>query len=149
MTGAESEALGLIAQQHGSQVAVADTDLAVISNRTGNAEGLESFAQGLGDFRSDGLAALDGDSGADEVGPAGVFKTDGLDVADALDDVQTFGFGDLLGFVQRSDAVGFQEGFDLGDPAFITFKKSHDYYSLNINYCLRGSMTLTASAKRP
>ena len=126
VTGSESEAFGVFGEQHGSQVAVSDTDFAVIRDGTGDAEALETFAERLGDFAGDRLTAFDGNGGADEISPAGVLKADGLNVFDTLIDVQTFGFGDFFGFLDGGDAVVVQKLVDLSDSAFITFEKSHD-----------------------
>ena len=49
VAGQEGEALGLFAQQHGGQVAVADAHLAVVGDRAGDAEGLQALAEGFGD----------------------------------------------------------------------------------------------------
>ena len=51
----KAEALGLLPQQHGAQVAVAQTDLALLSDRAGDAEGLQAHADGFGGVGS-GLA---------------------------------------------------------------------------------------------
>ena len=51
VTGQERETLALIAQQHGTQIAVAQTHLAVLGHRTVDAEGLQSLtdlAGGIG-----------------------------------------------------------------------------------------------------
>ncbi len=44
VAGQEGEALGLFLQQPGGQVAVAEADLAVVGDRTGDAEGLQALA---------------------------------------------------------------------------------------------------------
>ena len=44
----ESEAVGVLMQQHGTQVAVAQTDLALLSDRAGDGESLEALANGGG-----------------------------------------------------------------------------------------------------
>ena len=146
VTGAECKAFGAVFKKHGSEVAVTETDFAVICDGTGNAEGLETFTESLGDFGSNGLTALDGDSRADEVSPAGIFKADRLNVFDALIDVETFVLADLFGFFNGGDSVVVQKLVDLIDTAFIAFKQWHGNDS---SYALRGLMTLAASPKRP
>ena len=64
MAGQEREALGFLIQQHGAQVAVADTDLALVRDGAGDAEGLQRGADPLGGFRGVLRAFLDGDGGA-------------------------------------------------------------------------------------
>ena len=44
----KAEALGLLAQQHRAQVAVAQADLALIGDGAGDAEGLQALADALG-----------------------------------------------------------------------------------------------------
>ena len=53
----EREALGLLVQQHRAQIAVAQTNLTLVSDGTGDAERLQTFADAGGRFRS-GLNAL-------------------------------------------------------------------------------------------
>ena len=81
-------------QQHGGQIAVADADLAVVRDRTGDAEGLQAFAQGRGDIGRLGLALLDGDGRAEHIGPAGVLKADRLDALDDGVDIDALGVAD-------------------------------------------------------
>ena len=92
MAGQEGEALGLVPQQHGTQIAVSQTHLAVLGNRAGDAEGLKADADGLGSLSSGLHVLLQGDSRAHAVGPAGIFKADGLDALDDLIGVKTGGF---------------------------------------------------------
>ena len=47
VAGQEGEALGLLAEQHGAQVAVAQTHLAVLGHRAVDAEGLQAHADQL------------------------------------------------------------------------------------------------------
>ena len=48
VAGQEAEALGLFAQQHRAQVAVAEAHLALIGDGAGDAEGLQALADGFG-----------------------------------------------------------------------------------------------------
>ena len=126
MAGQEAEAFRFIAQEHGGQVAVAQAHLAVVRNGTGNAEGLETFTNGFGGVRSLRAALLDGDGGAHHVGPAGVFKRDGLDAVHDFANVDALGKAELFRFFNGADAV-FGQGFiDLLDAAVVGFEKRHD-----------------------
>ena len=57
MTGQEGEALGLVPQQHGAQIAVTQTDLAILGDGAVDAESLQADADGLGGL-SGGLDVL-------------------------------------------------------------------------------------------
>ena len=74
VAGQEGEALGLVAEQHGAQVAVAQADLAVVGDGAGDAEALQADADGLGSLGGGLHALLDGDRRADAVRPGGVLK---------------------------------------------------------------------------
>ena len=84
VTGQEGKALGLVPKQHSAQVAVAQTNLAVVCYGTGDAEGLQADADGGGGVGGGLDALLHGDGSAHGVGPAGVLKADGLDALDDL-----------------------------------------------------------------
>lgn len=64
MASQEGEALGVIGEQHGAQVAVAQTDLAVLGDGAGNGEGLDALADDGGSLRSSLGATLDSESAA-------------------------------------------------------------------------------------
>ena len=51
VAGQEREALGIIAEQHGAQVAMAQTHLAVLGHRAVDAEGLQAHTDRLGGRR--------------------------------------------------------------------------------------------------
>ena len=125
VAGQEGEALGLVPQQHGGQVAVAQADLAVVGDGAGNAEGLQADADGLGGLGGGGAALLDGDGGAHDVGPAGVLKGDGLNLLHGLVGVDAGCIADALGLFDGLDAVLMQDGIDVVNPALITFKQCH------------------------
>src|SRR5699024_5526613 len=80
----ESETGGVLAQQAGAQVAVAQADVALLSNRAGDGESLQALADGGSAGGGIGQAALDGDGGAQGVSPDGVVEADGLHAADDL-----------------------------------------------------------------
>ena len=70
----ESEAGGVLAQQTSAQVAVAQTDLTLLSDRTGDGESFQTFADGGCALGSIGQAALDGDGGTQGVSPDSVIN---------------------------------------------------------------------------
>jgi len=57
---------------------VADSHLAVISDGTGNTEGLQSLTEGYRDVSGLRLTLLDGNGGTQGIGPAGVLEADWL-----------------------------------------------------------------------
>ena len=114
----EREALGVVTEEHGAQVAVTQTNLAVLGNGAGHAEGLEALADDSGGLRGVLGALLDGESAAEGVGPLGVLERDGLD---ALDDLARID-ADLLGLLEGGDAVLSEARVDLVDAALVTFE---------------------------
>ena len=129
VAGQEGEALGLFLEQHRRQVAVAEADLAVIRHGAGDAEGLHAFAQRAGDVDRLLLPLLQRNGAAQDVRPAGVLEGDGLDALDDGVDVDTLGVAKQFGFFQRLEAVLGQHLLDLGNSAFVRFKKSHGDFS--------------------
>ena len=125
VAGQEGKALGLVAQQHGAQVAVAQADLAVLGHGAVDAEGLQALADGLGSLGSGLDALLDGDGGAHAVGPAGVLKADGLDALDDLIGIEALVLADLAALLHRADAVLGEDTVDLVDSSLVAFKQSH------------------------
>ena len=148
VTCEEAEALGLLGEKHLTEVTVTETDLAVLGNRAGNAEGLESLADSGCSVCCLGAALLDSDSCAYGVCPYCVLEADRLCRANDIIAVDTLVEGDLLALVDRGDTVFFQCVEDLSLASFITFKLCHCYLS-SLYQSLRGSMYLTASSKRP
>ena len=146
MPGQEGEALGLVAQKHGAQVAVAQAHLALLGHRAGHSKGLQPLADGGGAVGGAFQAALHGNGGAEGIGPHGVVEADGLHALhDGFHIDALFQQHGAAG-VERFEAVGRQTLIDFGHAAFLTFKCSHDFVLL---YSSRGSMYLGASAKRP
>ena len=126
----EGEALGLIPQQHSAQIAVAQTHLAVLSHRARDAEGLEADADGLGGLGSGLNILLQCDGRADTVGPAGVFKADGLDALHDLIGVKAGSLADLPALLHAGDSVLRQDGIDFLDSSLVAFKQSHFQFLL-------------------
>ena len=122
MTGQEGEALGVVGEQHSAQVAVAQTDLAVLGDGAGNGEGLDALADdgsGLGSVLG---ALLDGQGAAQGVGPLGVLEGDGLGVVDDLTRVEALVGADLQSFLEGGDAVLSEALADLLDAALVAFE---------------------------
>ena len=63
---------------------MAQTDLALLSDRAGDGEGLEALADGSCTVGSALQAALNGNGGAQGVCPDSIVEADGLDAADDL-----------------------------------------------------------------
>ena len=110
VAGQEGEALGIVAQKHGAQAAVADADLAVLGDGAVDAEGLQADADGLGGVGGVGHAGLEGDGCAHAVGPACVLEADGLDALDDLIGIEAGFLADLAAFLDGADAVLGQDG---------------------------------------
>ena len=146
----ESEAGGVLAQQTSAQIAVAQTDLTLLSDRAGDGEGFQTFADGSSTLGSIGQAALDGDSGAQGVCPDSVIKADGLNAAHDLVAVDALCEEHLVASVQRLQAVSLQACLDFRHAAIHRFKSCHELFLLS--YSSRGSMYFTAPCsllKRP
>ena len=77
----------------------------------------------VGGFRA---ALLAGDGGSHHIGPAGVFKRDGLNAVHNFTGVDSLGKAELFRFFNGADAV-FGQGFiDLLDAAVVGFEKRHN-----------------------
>ena len=92
VTRQEAEALGLLAQQHRAQIAVAQTNLTLVGDGAGDAERL----QGPSPMHSAGLAAVltpffSAIAAPKFVRPLGVFEGDGLDALHDLVSVDALG----------------------------------------------------------
>ena len=121
------------------------THLTIIRNRSGNAEGLQAFTKGCCNVNSFGFAFFDGNGCPYRVCPAGILKTDRLDIFDNFGNIHTIGITNFFSLFQAFHTIFFQYRKDLVDPPVVTFKQCHD----DSPYSSRGSMVLTASAKRP
>ncbi len=128
VTCQEAEALGLLGEEHLAQVAVAKTNLAVFSNRAGNAEALQTDTDSGSGVRSFGATLLDGDGCADNICPLSILKADGLGFFDDLVRINAVSIADLLALVDGVDSVFLQCCEDLCLASFITFKFCHDTY---------------------
>jgi hypothetical protein len=118
----ECEALGVLLQKHGAQVAVAKADLAVVGDGARDAECLQALADYAGSLRSLAASSLDCESSADCVSPLCIFKADRLDVLYHVIDINTCVIADLLGFLNGGNAIVIQNFIDLVNSSLIRFK---------------------------
>ena len=125
----EAEALGLLGEKHFAEVAVSQTDLAVLRNRAGNAEALQTDTD-VCRRRSRALVTralrlFDGDCRADRVSPLCVFKADRLGLLDDGVSVNALLVADVLAFVDGRNAVFLQNAENLCLASLISFKLCH------------------------
>ena len=125
MTCEEAEALRLLGEEHLSEVAVAEADLAVFGDGAGDAEGLETDADSGGGVRSLDSAALYCDGAADGVCPNSVIEADGLGTSDDLVAVDALSEEHLVASVQRLQTVSLQACLDFRHTAIHRFKSCH------------------------
>ena len=118
----ERKALGLVAEQTGAQVAVAQADLAVLRNGTRNTERLQANADGLGSVRSGIAALLQSDCAAQGICPAGVLKRDGLYTLDNFIYIDSLAQAKVARFLEAGKAILGKALFDFGHSSFFTFK---------------------------
>ena len=123
MPGEKRKAFRRIVEKHRPEIAVAEADLAVFSNRTGNAERLQPNA----DFRRRvlglGATLLDRHRRAHRVGPLGVLKADWLGFFNNLVGIDAGSLADFGAFGNRLDAVGLERGENLRLAAFVAFEQ--------------------------
>ena len=125
VTGEEGKALRLVGEQHRAEVAVTETDLAVLGDGAIDAEGLEADADHLGGLGGRFYARLERDGRAHGVRPAGVFKADGLDALDDLVGIKALGLAELAALLHGGDAILREDAVDLVDSSLVIFKQSH------------------------
>ena len=101
---------------------MAATDFTVFSDRTGDAEGLEADTDGLSSFYSRPCISFNGDSSANGVGPAGIFKGNGLYVFDDFIRIQSCSGTDIAAFFYTADTVFFQYAEDFINSSVVAFK---------------------------
>ena len=122
MTSQECKTFRLVAQKHSAKISVAKPNFAVICNRAGDTEGLESFADGFRRVRRLSVTLLDRDGRAGDVRPACIFKTDGLNAFYDTIDINALFIADCLCLFDGRDSILVQSGIDLIDSSLITFK---------------------------
>ena len=131
VTCQECEALGLLAQQHCAEVAVAEADLAVFGDGAGDAEGLETDADSGGGVRSLDSAALYCDGAADGVCPNSVIEADGLGTSDDLVAVDALCKSYIFALLDGGNAVLSENGIYFVNSSLIVFKQSHVVFLLS------------------
>ena len=122
---------------------MAETYLAVISYRTGDAEALQTDTDGLGCISSCLNTLLDGDSGTTNVCPLSILEADTLSLFAHQIRINTSLFADLISLFYATDTICIQSSQHLllaALLAFITYFSNHSCVS---PYSLRGSIDLT------
>ena len=125
MAGQKREALGLLVQQHGAQIAVAQTHLTLVGDGTGDAESLQALADALGSLGGGLDILLQRDGRAQFISPLGVFESDGLDALHDLVGVNALGIVESLQLIKILEAILFKHRLELRHATFKTFKQSH------------------------
>ncbi len=119
MAGKECEAFGVLFEEHLAKVAVAETNLAAVSNRTGDAESLQADTDGGCSICGTAAVLLDGDGCADSICPLGIFKADGLNAFDQVIHIQAGCFSDFLAFFNGRDPIFLQHSKNLRLSSFV------------------------------
>ena len=122
VTCKEREALRILAQQTCCEVAVADTYLTVVGDRSCDAECLQALADSLCGVGSRRAALLDCDSRAYDVCPLGILEADRLSLLAHLVGVDTFLIADALGLLDALYAVLRKHSVDVVDSALVALK---------------------------
>ena len=146
----ESEALGLLIEQHGAQVAVADTDLTLVSDGTGNTESLQAYADPFCCLCSGLRVLFHGDRRSELICPFDILEADGLCTLNDAVGIHALAVCKSLYILKALEAVLVKNGLQLRHTSFIVFKQSH--VAAPPSYSLRGSIHLTApssAVKRP
>ena len=121
----ECEAASIFRQKHGSQIAMAKTYLAVVSNGTRNTESLEAFTDSLCSISSLRAALLDSDCCAQRISPASILKADRLDVFYDLCNIDALVFANFVCIFNRCDTIFFANFID-----FVIL----EFYSLTLRF---------------
>ena len=106
-----------------------DTYLAVVGNRTGDAERLQADADSLGSVSSSLHTLLDGDGSTADVCPLGILEADALGFLTHQVGVYTCLVANLVGLFNTIDPVLFQSGQYLIHTALLTLKLYFSYHS--------------------
>ena len=125
VTCEEAEALGLFGEKHLAEVTVAETNLTVFSNGTGDAEALQTDTDSGSGVCSLGATLLDCDSSAYGVSPLCVLKCDRLGLLYDLVGVDALSRTDFLALIDGGNAVFFQSCENFRLASFITLKICH------------------------
>ena len=101
---------------------MAESDLTVIGDRTGDAEALQAFANIFCSLDCIFCLFLQRDGGAYDIGPLRVFEAYHLGLLTSLVRIETCCVTDLVGFFDILDAVFVERSENLLDTAVLTFK---------------------------
>ena len=101
---------------------MAETDLAVVSNRTRYAESLEAFADSLSGISSLRAALLDGDGSTERVSPFCILECDRLEIFYDLIRVDALLVADFLSIFNGSQTILFADFVDFINTALIAFE---------------------------
>ena len=125
MASQERETLSFLVQQHRAQIAVADTDLTLIRDGTGDAERLQAAANAAGRVGGGLYAFLERDGRAQFIRPLDVFKADGLSALDDLVSIHAASIVESLDFLEILEAIFVQHRLKLGNTSFVILKQGH------------------------
>ena len=103
------------------------TYLAVLGNRAGNAEALQTDTDSGSGVSGLYATLLDCDSGANRVCPLCILECDGLCFFDDLIGVDTLRVANFLTFVDGGNAVFLESGKDLRLASLVSLKFCHFY----------------------
>ena len=119
MTCQECEALGLGREQTCCQLAVADTNLAVVGNRTGDTEALQTLTNIVGSLNSVLCLFLQSDSGTYYISPLCVLKANHLCFLTSLVRIDAGCITNLISLFDGGDTVAVQTSKDLLDTTVL------------------------------
>ena len=106
---------------------MAQAHVALLGHGAGDAESLESYADGLGGVGGGLHVLLYSYGAAQGIGPAGVLKCDGLNALYDIIGVEALGFAELTSLLQAAQAVLGETFLNFGHPSLFAFK--HDFVS--------------------
>ena len=146
----EAEALRLLAEQHCAEVAVSETDLAVLCDRAGYAERLKSDTDSFSGVGGAGRAFLYSYGAAESVSPNRVVERYRLYALDDFFYVYALCKADISCLFEVGDSVFGEALFNACHSSFLAFKcyvVGHCWFLLS--YCFLGSIYLAASSYLP
>ncbi len=109
-------------KEHLAEISVTETNLSLISNRTGDTESLEALSDSSSSVSSSCAALLYSDSAAYSVSPLCIFKADGLNAFNQLVDVQTLCLGDFSSLFDGANVILCENSKNLLFSSLIRFK---------------------------
>ena len=120
----ECKALGFVAQKHCGKIAVSETYFTLVRNGTGNAETLQTFADGFGGLAGLLAVLLNCDCTADGISPDRVIESDRLNAFHDRFNVDAFIQADFAGLFQVLDTIGSEHLIYFIYSSFIVFKRN-------------------------